>query len=101
MRKRVRILEEKVGVYVKPQSGIDLNLNKITNSFSQDILDSGRQSTRVAPKINCRPSPPKCESAPVTLCVAYTSVAWCHIKDLDVLIIISLDQSRRLRNFLI
>ena len=31
--------------------GIDLDLNKITNSSNQDILDSGRQSTRVAPKI--------------------------------------------------
>ena len=99
MCERVRIWEEKVGVCVKPQSGTDLDLNKITNSFNEDILDSGRQFTRVAPKINCRPSPLKCGTVPVTLRVAYTTVGCCHVKDLDVLI--SLDQSRRLRNFLI
>jgi hypothetical protein len=99
MCERVRIWEEKVGIYVKPQSGIDLDLNKITNSFNQDILDSGRQSTPVTPKINCRPSPLKCGTVPVTLRVAYTAVGCCHVKELDVLI--SPDQSRRLRNFLI
>jgi hypothetical protein len=53
----------------------------------------------VAPKINCRPSPPKCGTALVAQRVAYTSVAWCHIKDLDILM--SLDRSRRLCSFLI
>jgi hypothetical protein len=99
MCERVGIWEEKVSVYVKPPSGFYLDLNKITNRFSQDILDSGRQSTRVAPKINCRPPPLKCGTATVTLRADYTPVAWCRMKDLHVLM--SLDQSRRLRNLLI
>jgi hypothetical protein len=40
MCERVRIWEEKVGVFVKPYN-IDLDLNKIANSFIQGVRDSG------------------------------------------------------------